>query len=103
MIYVKRYVTNALYHHVKFLIPSYSRYTAWWQKYNYLIEAGFDIGVAVSAIVMTFALSWNKIQLKWWGNTISTAGIDFVSYNQNGGLLPLPEVGYFGPAPGHNP
>jgi hypothetical protein len=79
------------------------RYTAWWQKYNYLIEAGFDIGVAVSAIVQTFALNWSNIDLKWWGNTVSTAGIDYVNYNQNGGLLPIPKVGYFGPAPGQNP
>lgn len=79
------------------------RYTAWWQKYNYLIEAGFDIGIAVSGIIQTFALNWSNITLTWWGNTIATAGIDYRSYNQNGALLPIPKVGYFGPAPGHYP
>jgi hypothetical protein len=27
------------------------RYQNWWEKYNYLIEAGFDVGVAISAYV----------------------------------------------------
>lgn len=97
------YKTGGLYLSIAFMIYVKRRYTAWWQKYNYLIEAGFDIGVAVSAIIQTFALDWNPVSINWWGNTISTAGIDYVSYNQNGGLLPLPKVGYFGPAPGHNP
>jgi OPT family small oligopeptide transporter len=97
------YKTGGVYISILFMIFIKRRYTAWWQKYNYLIEAGFDIGVAVSAILQTFALNWNGYTLSWWGNNVATAGIDYAIYNKNVALLPIPKKGYFGPAPGHFP
>ena len=74
------------------------------QKYNYLLEAGFDIGTAVSATIQTLAFSFTgKSFPKWWGNTVSQAGIDYAAYNQKAFLKPLPEKGYFGPDPGNYP
>jgi hypothetical protein len=32
-------------------------YLLWWEKYNYLVEAGFDIGVPISAIIQTLLLT----------------------------------------------
>lgn len=70
-------------------------YSACWSKYNYLLEAEFD--VAVSAIIQTFALDFRgSFSLKWWGNTVATAGVDYQSYNQKAPLKPIPAVGYFG-------
>lgn len=65
---------------------------AWWEKYNYVLSAAFTAGVAVSGLVMFFAIGYNPKSLKWWGNTVSGAGID----GSGKGWLPIPERGYFG-------
>ncbi|KIK98331.1 hypothetical protein PAXRUDRAFT_31250 [Paxillus rubicundulus Ve08.2h10] len=43
----------------------------WWMRYNYILSAGLDAGVAISLIVIFFALQMPKggITLNWWGNT----------------------------------
>ncbi|KAJ2919901.1 hypothetical protein MD484_g457, partial [Candolleomyces efflorescens] len=49
----------------------------WWSKYNYVLSAALDSGVAISVIVIFFCLQYPKngtiglstIQA-WWGNTI---------------------------------
>lgn len=43
------YATQGLYLSFIFMYYIKRRYEGWWQKYNYLIEAGFDVGVAISA------------------------------------------------------
>ncbi|CAN6675128.1 oligopeptide transporter 2 [Trichomonascus vanleenenianus] len=93
------YATNALYLSFIFMYYIKRRYTAWFQKYNYLLESGFDVGVAISGIIQTFAFNFGSkdISINWWGNTVSQAGVDFQSYNQNATLLPIPAKGYFGP------
>ena len=42
----------------------------WWMRYNYILSAALDSGVAVSSIVIFFCLLYPRggIQLKWWGN-----------------------------------
>nr|GAT55049.1 OPT oligopeptide transporter [Mycena chlorophos] len=53
------------------------RHFAWWTKYNYVLSAALDSGVAVSAVVIFFCLQYpkngtvgaNTIQT-WWGNTV---------------------------------
>ena len=42
------YATNGLYISFIFMYHIKRRYPAWWEKYNYLLEAGFDVGVAIS-------------------------------------------------------
>ena len=101
------YYTQGVY--CSYIFMNYLRhhYSAWWQKYNYLLEAGFDLGVAISGIIQTliFAFGNNEkgISIPWWGNTISISGVDFQSYIQNATLLPMPEIGYFGLAPDQYP
>lgn len=98
------YATNGLYISFIFMYLIKRRYGPWWEKYNYLLEAGFDVGVAVSGIIQTFALDFaDDIALKWWGNTVATAGADYLSYNQKAALYPIPERGYFGLAPSAYP
>ncbi|EGO23107.1 hypothetical protein SERLADRAFT_371352 [Serpula lacrymans var. lacrymans S7.9] len=53
------------------------RHFSWWAKYNYVLSAAMDSGVAVSIILIFFCLQYpangtiglNSIQT-WWGNTV---------------------------------
>ncbi|KAI0018181.1 OPT oligopeptide transporter protein-domain-containing protein [Xylariomycetidae sp. FL0641] len=69
---------------------------AWWEKYNYVLSAALTAGVAVSALLMFFAVGYHPRSLDWWGNAVSRAGVDGSSV----GILPVPERGYFGPEKG---
>ncbi|KAG1715802.1 hypothetical protein ID866_1378 [Astraeus odoratus] len=42
----------------------------WWMRYNYILSAGLDAGVALGIIFIFFTLQMPKggIQLNWWGN-----------------------------------
>lgn len=52
------------------------RHFAWWTKYNYVLSAALDAGVAVMAILIFFILQYPRngeigletIQV-WWGNS----------------------------------
>lgn len=72
------------------------RYLAWWSKYNYLTTTSFTSAIALSAIVMFFALQWPGVVISWSGNDRPFAGCDGNACP----LLPIPEQGYFGPGPG---
>jgi hypothetical protein len=69
---------------------------AWWEKYNYVLSAALTAGVAICALIKFFAVEYDPVSLKWWGNTVSSAGID----GSSTGLLPIPARGYFGPEKG---
>ena len=74
-------------------------YPAWWQKYAYLVWAGIAVGVTISGLIVTLVFSFgagNGKSLKWWGNTVQQAGVDYELYQNVGSYLPLPEKGYFG-------
>ncbi|KAF8510486.1 OPT oligopeptide transporter [Gautieria morchelliformis] len=51
------------------------RHFSWWAKYNYVLSAGLDSGVAIATIVIFFCLEYplngaigiNNVQ-RWWGN-----------------------------------
>jgi hypothetical protein len=51
-------------------------------------------------IIQTFAFAFGatNVNLNWWGNSVSMADVDYVSYNQNVSLLAIPASGYFGRA-----
>ncbi|KAG0214332.1 hypothetical protein BGX33_002257 [Mortierella sp. NVP41] len=50
-----------------FLLRRY-RYD-WWSRYNYLTSAALDTGVAISGLVIFFAIqSWDGAFPNWWGN-----------------------------------
>jgi len=80
------------------------RHFGWWSKYNYVLSAALDSGVAVSSVLIFFCLQYPKkgtigatnIQT-WWGNTVYGTTVDGQRLPK---LVPDPSVGYFGPAPG---
>ncbi|ORX38167.1 OPT oligopeptide transporter protein-domain-containing protein [Kockovaella imperatae] len=93
------YATTGIY--IAWLFQYYlkRRYTAWWQKYAYLLFAGINVGVAISGLIGTLVFSFGAgkgVSFKWRGNTISQAGDDWKLYNSEVAYLPLPEKGYFG-------
>lgn len=78
-----------------------SRFINWWRKYAFIFSAGMETGIALSAIVIFFAVQYQSRDISWWGNNVYGDGVD-------GGTLPiahppLPEVGYFGPSPANYP
>jgi OPT family small oligopeptide transporter len=76
------------------------RHFSWWSKYNYVLSAAMDSGVAVSTVVIFFCLQFprdgtigaNTIAT-WWGNTV------FENTADGKGLsLLTPPPGGFGPS-----
>lgn len=60
------------------------RHFSWWTKYNYVLSAALDSGVAVSIVLIFFILQYPKngtigenTVAKWWGNTVFTNTADF--------------------------
>jgi len=58
---------------------------SWWTKYNYVLSAALDSGVAVSTVIIFFTLQYpenghiglHTIQ-NWWGNTVYMYTADFL-------------------------
>nr|AGA20376.1 oligopeptide transporter 5 [Phanerodontia chrysosporium] len=76
------------------------RHFDWWTKYNYVLSAALDSGVAISVIVIFFCLQFPQngtiglttIQ-SWWGNTVSFNTADGLKSP----LWSLPKGETFGP------
>ncbi|KAG5368481.1 Oligopeptide transporter 2 [Yarrowia sp. C11] len=92
-------MTSSLYVAIFFNWFVKSRFLAWWRKYAYVFSAGMDTGVALSGIIIFFAVQYHDKSISWWGNDVPYAGVD------GNGVTPppLPDVGYFGPGPGTYP
>ncbi|KAG6829206.1 hypothetical protein H0H92_005335 [Tricholoma furcatifolium] len=75
------------------------RHFSWWTKYNYVLSAAMDSGVAVSAVLIFFCLQYpkngtiglNTVQT-WWGNTVYMNTADGMGTP----FKPLPDSGTFG-------
>ncbi|XP_006455006.1 oligopeptide transporter protein OPT variant 1 [Agaricus bisporus var. bisporus H97] len=59
------------------------RHFSWWTKYNYVLSAALDSGVAISIIAIFFCLQFPENGaigttniLNWWGNTVPFTGAD---------------------------
>jgi ABC-type molybdate transport system permease subunit len=80
------------------------RHFAWWTKYNYVLSAGLDMGVAVSVVLIFFILQYPKdgkigvgVQ-NWWGNVFPFTGTaDAVGTP----MIQLPLGQTFGPSSWH--
>ncbi|KJX98550.1 opt oligopeptide transporter like protein [Zymoseptoria brevis] len=74
------------------------RYLAFWSKWNYVISAAFSCGIAISALIIFFALQIPKdgnLVVNWWGNNVVNQGCE-----GSGGCprLEVGDSGTFGPA-----
>lgn len=97
------YVTPGVYLSLTFMWYIRKRYLAWFEKYNYVLSAGLDAGVAFSAVIIFFAVQYHSKKLNWWGNTVMSNGIE-----GGHGQKTLKDItdtarGYFGPEKGHYP
>ncbi|ROV94784.1 hypothetical protein VMCG_08848 [Cytospora schulzeri] len=52
------------------------RFRGWWQKYALVMTTAFQVGLALSAIVIFFAVQFNPVNISWWGNNVPFAGVD---------------------------
>uniref|UniRef100_A0A5B7B5B4 Putative oligopeptide transporter 4-like n=1 Tax=Davidia involucrata TaxID=16924 RepID=A0A5B7B5B4_DAVIN len=39
----------------------------WWQRYNYILSAALDAGVAFMAVLLYFSVQMEDRKIKWWG------------------------------------
>ncbi|KAI9736312.1 MAG: hypothetical protein M1834_001198 [Cirrosporium novae-zelandiae] len=70
-----------------------THFTHWWAKYNYVLSAALDSGVAVSAIVIFFTVIFPGGSLSWWGNNVSSTTVD----GKGTPWKAIPGNGTFGP------
>ncbi|KAJ5677305.1 OPT oligopeptide transporter [Penicillium maclennaniae] len=49
-------------------------YLAWWEKYTYVLTSFFGAALAISAVIIFFAVEYHQVNFNWWGNTVSYAG-----------------------------
>ncbi|XP_027149853.1 oligopeptide transporter 4-like [Coffea eugenioides] len=40
----------------------------WWQRYNYILSAALDAGVAFMAVLLHFTVGMENRSISWWGN-----------------------------------
>lgn len=52
------------------------RFSAWWEKYNYILSSALDAGVAFGGIIIFFAVQYHEKDINWWGNSVSYSGTD---------------------------
>ncbi|KAK7420741.1 hypothetical protein QQX98_002543 [Neonectria punicea] len=71
------------------------RYLAFWSKYNYVLSAAFQTGVALAAVVIFFAVSYHGADIDWIGNN-ADKGCEAEACTR----LTVPEGEFFGPQPG---
>ncbi|KAI9925291.1 hypothetical protein ASPWEDRAFT_176882 [Aspergillus wentii DTO 134E9] len=72
------------------------RRPAWWSKYNYVLSAALDSGVAVATVIIFFCITLPAGSLSWWGNTVFSNTAD----GKGTPWKSVPAEGYFGPARG---
>ncbi|RWW49607.1 hypothetical protein BHE74_00044200, partial [Ensete ventricosum] len=45
----------------------YRRRKKWWERYNYILSAAMDAGVAFMGVLLYFALNMENTSIDWWG------------------------------------
>lgn len=96
------YYTGGLYLLFALMYYLKKRYTAWWDKYNYVFSGAMSAGVAFSSIVIFFAVQLNDRHIGWWGNNVLSQGWE-ASGKAQWNATEMAKDGYFGPRKGHYP
>ncbi|KAF4454414.1 hypothetical protein F53441_3040 [Fusarium austroafricanum] len=71
------------------------RYLAFWSKYNYVLSAAWQTGIALSAVVIFFAVSYHGLAIDWIGNS-ANSGCEAETCTR----LKVANGTIFGPQPG---
>ena len=71
------------------------RFLAFWSRYNYTVSAAFSTAIALSAVVIFFAVQLTDQEISWWGNEVIYEGCEGTACKN----LPIP-AGGFGPGLG---
>ncbi|PSK37700.1 OPT family small oligopeptide transporter [Candidozyma pseudohaemuli] len=77
-------------------------YTAWWEKYTYILSGGLNGGIAFSSIIIFFAVQYHEKDISWWGNNVNNKGLDAMGPSLRNATAEAPG-GYFGPRKGNFP
>lgn len=93
------YNTGSMYLSFAFMYYIKKKYTGWWEKYTYVLSSSLTAGVAFSAIIIFFSVQYHPKTIRWWGNTVTYAGLDGVGTS----LMKVPDGEFFGPPPGSFP
>ncbi|KAL2631498.1 hypothetical protein R1flu_016184 [Riccia fluitans] len=48
----------------------YRNFKGWWRRYNYVLSAALDAGVAFMGVALYLALQLQDKSLSWWGNNL---------------------------------
>lgn len=69
-------------------------YKDWYQRFNYVLSAALDSGVAVSALVIFFSLQIHEIDFPaWWGTNLNHCPLDKANfYGQVPSNKPKPDI-----------
>jgi len=59
------YFTTGLYFSIAFMYYLKRYKTAWWEKYNYVLAAAFQGGVAFSGLIIFFAVQYHPVIIDW--------------------------------------
>ncbi|KAG0025207.1 hypothetical protein BGZ81_007330, partial [Podila clonocystis] len=63
----------------QFLIKKYKN--AWYNRFNYVLSAALDSGVAIAALVIFFSLQMHGIDFpSWWGTNMNTCPLERMNF-----------------------
>lgn len=53
------------------------KFRPWWNKYNYILSAGLDSGVAIATVLIFLCVTYPGGKLSWWGNNVWRHTLDY--------------------------
>lgn len=56
-----------------------TRAFGWWQRYNFLLSAALDGGLAFASFLLFFCFKYPGVTLNWWGNNVESNTADYLS------------------------
>jgi hypothetical protein len=60
----------------------------WWQRYNYILSAALDAGVAFMVVLLYFTLSMENRNISWWGTDGDHCPLASCPHGERGGFGP---------------
>lgn len=90
--YNNAYLLSGLWPAFIFNVWIKKRYQGWWQRYALVLTTAFQVAMALSALIIFFAVDYSKIiTIDWWGNDVSFAGVD----GSTCAIKAIPDSGHF--------